>query len=567
LAWENGWTTFGDADLADREVGLSKIVTVGQMQEIERAVDAAGLTYAQMMENAGKVVADATLERWPELKEGRVLILVGPGNNGGDGLVAAHHLMQAGVEVGIYLTKARTNDDDNFERVKDRASPLAVAEHDQRLRVLRGAVGNCDVLIDAVLGTGMKLPLEGTARKVLGAVQSELEKLHSKPAVVAVDCPSGMDCDSGEIAPEALRADMTITLAAAKTGLLRFPGAERVGDLLVGDIGIAPDQEQLQRVDLDLADPVLLQPWLPERPRASHKGTFGWALIVAGSVNYPGAVALAGMGAYRCGAGLVTLAVPAPIQGWIVPILPEATWLVLPHEMGVIDETAVAILMESISDYQALLIGPGFGRDEATKTFLEELLGLRLGRERGQIGFVGLEAGSKPERHALPTCVVDADGLKLLRKIPDWPNLLPPSSVLTPHPGEMAYLTDQAKEDLQQDRVASARNWASKWGHVVLLKGANSVVAAPDGHTTVIPIATSALASAGTGDVLAGMIVGFMAQGLDSYQAAVMGAYLHGRAGMLAKDYIGVEASVVAGDVVDAIPGAIADLRARTKRI
>lgn len=546
---------------------MSKIVTVEQMQEIERALDAAGLTYAQMMENAGKAVADATLARWPELKEGRALILVGPGNNGGDGLVAAHYLMQAGVEVGIYLVKDRPGDDENFKRVKDWAAPLALAEHDQRLRVLRSSIGNCDVLVDAVLGTGMKLPLKGTAQEVLGAAQSELRKLARRPAVVAVDCPSGMDCDSGEVAPEALQADLTITLAAAKTGLLRFPAAERVGELQVGDIGIAPDQEQLLQVDMDLADSDLVKPWLPDRPRDSHKGTFGWALIVAGSVNYPGAAALAGMGAYRSGAGLVTLAVPAPIQGWIAPLLPEATWLVLPHEMGVIDEAAVAILIDSISDYQALLIGPGFGRDDATRTFIEKLLGVRLGRERGQIGFLGRDADAKPARQALPACVVDADGLKLLRKIPDWPNLLPPSSVLTPHPGEMAYLTGEAKEDLQRDRVQSARSWAEKWGHVVLLKGANSVVAEPGGRTAVVPVATSALASAGTGDVLSGMIVGFIAQGLDAYEAAVMGAYLHGRAGILAQDYIGVEDSVVAGDVVDAIPGAVAELRARTKRI
>jgi NAD(P)H-hydrate epimerase len=233
--------------------------------------------------------------------------------------------------------------------------------------------------------------------------------------------------------------------------------------------------------------------------------------------------------------------------------------------MGVIDESAVTILMDTLADYKALLIGPGFGRDDATKAFLEELLGVRLGRE--QIGFLGREAQAKPARQALPACVVDADGLKLLRKIPDWPNLLPPSSVLTPHPGEMAFLTGEAKQDLQQDRVASARRWAEKWGHIVLLKGANSVVAEPGGRTAVVPIATSALASAGTGDVLSGMIVGLLAQGLGAYEAAVLGAYLHGRAGLLAQAYISVESSVVAGDVVDAVPAAIAELRARTKRI
>lgn len=546
---------------------MSKIVTVEQMREIERAVDARGLTYAQMMENAGKEVAQALLSRWPDLKGGRALVLVGPGNNGGDGLVAAHHLIEAGVHVGIYLTKSISEDDENYLRVKDRAEPHAIAEHDQRFRVLRNAIGNCDLLLDAILGTGMKLPLKGSAQDVLGAAQGMLAKMHPRPVVAAVDCPSGMDCDSGEVAPETLRADLTVTLAAAKAGLLRFPGAERVGELVIGDIGISPDQKELKQVELDLADAVLVEGWLPPRPRDAHKGTFGRVLIVAGSVNYPGAAALAGMGAYRSGAGLVTLAVPAPIQGWLVPSLPEATWLVLPHELGVIDDTAVEILTETLERYEAILIGPGFGMEEATKAFLSKLLGRSAGRERGPLGFLERDAGDRSSPHPLPPCVFDADGLKLLREVDDWTELLPDMSVLTPHPGEMAVLTGDSIEDLQQDRVASARTWARKWGHVVLLKGAYSVVAEPGGRTSVIPIASSALASAGTGDVLAGMIAGLIGQGLGAYEAAVLGAYLHARAGVLAQAYLETQRSVVAGDVVDSVPVAIAELAHRKTRL
>jgi len=531
---------------------LAKIVTVEQMRAIEKAADASGLTYELMMENAGRVIAEAIQEQWPYLIGMKVLILVGTGNNGGDGLVVGHYLAEQGAEVSAYLTRERSEEDVNYSRLTKGASQISSVEQDQNWKTLQKMVSGADMIIDAVLGTGFQLPIKGVAQDVLSKVKDELRLRDHQPIVVAVDCPSGLDCDTGQIAEETIACDLTVTLAAVKPGLLTFPGANAVGKLFVADIGIKTDQGELADVALELVTPEAIKHWLPARPRDAHKGTFGRALIIAGSINFPGAVVLAGLGAYRVGAGLVTLAVPAPIQSMLVSQLPEATWVVLPHEMGVIAEGSVAILKQELETTQAMLLGPGFGQEHATETFLARFLSEGAGISRGTIGFLQSE---KREQVAvsLPPCVVDADGLKLLKRVPNWPDLLPKPSVLTPHPGEMAVLTDLPKDEIQANRVKTAKLWAERWGHVVVLKGAFTVVAAPDGKTSVLPFATPALARAGTGDVLAGAIVGLQAQGLAAYEAAVLGAYIHGRAGELAVEAIGTASSVLAGDVADGL--------------
>ncbi len=543
-----------------KEGSLAKIVTVEQMRTIEKAADAAGLTYDQMMENAGRAVAEAILHRWPNLSGRQVLILIGSGNNGGDGLVVGHYLVEAGANVSAYLTHSRSEKDINLARLAKQAAEITTVELDQHSRGLRKLVKRADLIVDAVLGTGFSLPLKGVARDVLRTVKKALTNRERRPMVVAVDCPSGLDCDSGQLAKEALDCDLTVTLAAVKPGLLNFPGAEAVGKLVVADIGIPDDQKEIARINLELATRETVRSWLPDRPKDAHKGTFGRALIVAGSINFPGAAVLAGLGAYRVGAGLVTLAVPAPIQQMLVPQLPEATWVILPHELGVIAEGAAAVLEGELEQTQAMLLGPGFGQDPSTEAFLHELLGAEAGLARGQIGFIHPRDRKEVQTSNLPPCVVDADGLKLIKRISGWPDLLPENSVLTPHPGEMAVLTEQPKSDIQADRVAAAMLWAKTWGHVVVLKGAFTVVASPDGRTTVMPFASPALARAGTGDVLAGAIVGFRAQGLKAYESAVMGSFLHGRAGELAAEMVGSDASVLAGDVADALSEAMKEL-------
>lgn len=539
---------------------MPKIVTVEQMRAIEKAADEAGLTYDQMMENAGQAIAEAIRRRLPALSGKRVVVLVGSGNNGGDGLVAVDQLAESGAQIAAYLVKARDEGDPHLVRVRGRGALIAVAADDQRARVLHNLLGAADVVIDAVLGTGTKLPLKGAAKGVLGTAKKAIAVRQIRPLVIAVDCPSGLDCDTGDLADEALFADVTVTLAAAKPGHFRMPGAASVGELIVADIGIPEDEKKLRGISLEVASTDELRSWLPERPLDAHKGTFGRVIIVAGSVNYPGAAALAGLGAYRVGAGLVTLATASSLQTLIAPRLPEVTWILLPHELGAISSNASEVLKGELSSADAFLLGPGLGQDPTTAAFLD---GLLLGRQeihRPRIGFVHREEEREHEASALPPCVVDADGLKLLAGMPDWPSRLPAHSILTPHPGEMAVLAGEDIETIQSDRVETATRWASEWGHIVVLKGAFTVVAEPGGRTSVIPIATPALARAGTGDVLAGVIIGLRGQGLDAFRSAVLGAYLHGRAGQIAAVSVGSAASVMAGDVADALPAAIAGL-------
>jgi len=539
---------------------VAKIVTVEQMRKIEQAADEGGLTYARMMENAGMAIAQAILGRIEDISDKRVVLLIGSGNNGGDALVAGHYLAEAGAKVAAYLVKPLPDDDPNLARLSARGLMIAVAGQDQRWRVLDQLLDAADVVVDGVLGTGFNLPLKGSAKEILGRAKKQLIKSRAHPVVVAIDCPSGLDCDSGEVADEALIADLTVTLVAAKPGLLRFPGAYNVGELIVAEIGIPPEQEELMAVTEELASREMVRGWLPARPKDAHKGTFGQAIVVAGSVNFPGAAALAGVAAYRVGAGLVTLAVPGNIQALIASLLPEATWIVLPHELGAIAEGAADVLMHELKEAKALLVGPGLGLDATTERFMKRLLGAQHTAAKTKIGFVGDKKKAGIKQTSLPACVIDADGLKLMANIPDWHSYLPSLSILTPHPGEMAVLTGEDKNELQTDRVKAAVRWSKEWGHVVVLKGAHTVIASPDGRSTVLPFATAALARAGTGDVLAGVIVGLRAQGVEAYEAAILGGYLQGKAGELAAKGIGAEASVLAGEVAEALPGAISEL-------
>jgi NAD(P)H-hydrate epimerase len=396
---------------------------------------------------------------------------------------------------------------------------------------------------------------------VLSAAGQALSKRSTLPLRIAVDCPSGLDCDSGVHAPETLPTDVTVTLAAAKPGLLRPPGSGLVGEVVVGDIGLNPGMKELSEVQMELADAKTVRAWLPPRPPDSHKGTFGKVVIAAGSVTYPGSAALAGEAAYRVGAGLVSLAVPGGVQAPLVSVLPEAIWVILPQEMGVVTEAAADVLRKGCEDAEVLLVGPGLGREDVTRRFLQRLLKPSASAVRGRMGFLPEDREAAPEALALPQLVIDADGLRILADLEQWPARLPPGSILTPHPGEMAALTGLGTETIQANREGIAREKAMEWSQIVVLKGAHTVVAAPDGRGWVLPFATAALAKAGTGDVLAGAISGLCAQGVAAAEAAVLGAYLHGRAGVLAAERAGTTAGVLASEVARLLPAAMSELQ------
>lgn len=520
-----------------------KIVTVDQMRRIEAASDAQGHSYAAMMERAGGAVARVIQTRL-DLRGRRVLILVGPGNNGGDGLVAARHLHDAGAQIGAYLLKPR--EDEHTAALRERGVFMANLADDRGLRILRLWLGNCDALVDALLGTGASRPITGELAKLLSAVAERRstapdltnpawpEPAPQAPFIVAVDGPTGLNYDTGELDPLTVSADVSVTFAYPKLGHTRFPGAGACGELIVADIGTDP--KLAEDVTLELADPALIRSLLPNRPANAHKGTFGKTLIVSGSVLYTGAPVLAATAAYRAGAGLVTLATPQAIHAIMASKIDEATFRPLPDQSGVLSAAAAAEVRKLIEDYEAVLIGPGLTQE--ARPFIEAIL--------------------QPELSG--PLVLDADALNCLAQIDHWWTHVRPTAILTPHPGEMARLTRLSLKAIEADRVGSAIEYAKLWGHVVVLKGAFTVIAAPDGRSILMPFANPALATAGSGDVLAGTIAALVSQGLAAFEAAIGGAYLHGAAGELARREIGA-AGVLAGDLADFLPRALRRLR------
>jgi hydroxyethylthiazole kinase-like uncharacterized protein yjeF len=552
-------------------VGL-KVVTVELMRALERAADSQGLSYAKMMDSAGRAVS-SWLEKRGVLDK-HILVLVGPGNNGGDGLVAARYLHQAGAAVSVYCWQRQLEGDANWNLALSTGMTVVQCDQDPRYARLRRLVAGADYILDSLLGTGVSRPITGTLQQLLATVGRGIAKRKSDsksglfvdmvpaasgeptavPLVVAVDVPSGLNCDTGEADAVTLPADVTITFAFPKVGQFLFPGAGYVGKLVVADIGIpaklCPD------VNLEVSTPASVRSLLPKRPVDGHKGTFGKAMIVAGSVNYTGAAYLAASAALRVGAGLVTLGIAQGLHPILASKLTEATYLLLPSETGALVPQAAAALHERLAGYDALLVGPGLGREEKTVAFLARLLNVPLGERAHQMGF--LRSGSSEIRGSisLPALVVDADGLNALADIPGPARHLEAPAVLTPHPGEMARLLGTTVADVQAQRIQTARRAAQEWNSVVVLKGAYTVTASPDGQTCINPFATPALATAGTGDVLAGAIVGLLAQGLSLFDAAVGGAYLQGLAGHMVGQELG-RAGALAGDLLSRLPLAI----------
>jgi NAD(P)H-hydrate epimerase len=529
-----------------------KVFTVEEMVAAERAADAAGTSYEEMMENAGRAVAMAIAERYA-VEDREVLVLVGPGNNGGDGLVAGRYLADRGAQVAFYLFKERdAAEDKNFAAIQEMDLFHVNAAFDQRYRVLRLRLRGTDLLIDALLGTGVSRPIGGELAAMMRQVQAGLEERRTtaveeyvpsltvatdldtnekqhEPVVVAVDCPSGLNTNSGELDPLAIPADLTVTFAGPKRGHFIFPGAAAVGELVIADIGIGNELPEVQSVPVELAHPALARRLLPTRPLDGHKGTFGKVLIAAGSEDYWGAPVLCGLGAYRAGAGLVALAVPRAVRPVVAGQLVEATYPALPDADNLSAEGA-RHLLQQMEGYDALLIGPGIGE---AREFVATLL---------------------QEKEQLPPLVVDAGGLNILAQMEEWAQRLPPNSILTPHPGEMARLMGISLSELKErDRLEIASEMGAAWGQIVVLKGAYTVVAAPDGRCTLQPFANPLLGAAGSGDVLGGIIVSLLGQGLEPYDAAVLGAYVHGAAGELAAEEVG-DAGLLSGELADWVP-------------
>jgi hydroxyethylthiazole kinase-like uncharacterized protein yjeF len=508
-----------------------KLVTVQQMRELEQRSEEAGVSTATLMENAGLAVAQEVWMLLGSLDERRILALCGPGNNGGDGLVAARHLFDWGAQVAVYLLAPRDPADPNLAEVVQRDIPVTVATDDPNLETLEGLLGAAECIIDALLGTGRARPIEGTLADVMRRLGEARERT-VRPRLVTVDLPTGVDADSGAADPLTVRADLTVTLGFPKVGLYSGAGADYTGRIQEVEIGIPA--ELTRDLPLELLDRAWAKRNLPARPADANKGTFGRVLAVCGSQRLVGASVLAAAGAYRAGAGYVTLGTPRSIYPIVAGRLAEATFLPLPEEDGRVAEAAVADVLESIAEGNTLLVGCGLGGD--ADAFVRALLQAGLPRLRG--------------------VVLDGDALNALSRWSGWWEQVKLPLVLTPHPGEMARLCGTTVHDVQAGRIQIATEHARRWNAVVVLKGAGTVVASPDGRIWLAPFANPALATAGSGDVLAGAIAGLMAQGLEPAIAAACGVYLHGMAGDAARKELG-PAGVMAGDLLVELPRAI----------
>lgn len=525
-----------------------KVVTVAEMQALEAASETSGVSTDTLMENAGLACAQSIRQRMRGAAGRRVVVLVGPGNNGADGVVLARHLARWGADVCCYIVRGRPNEDPKMAGALAYGVAVTDSADDDELSGLGGLLRRGDAVVDAILGAGRYRPLDGRVGEVAALVNRVRSRRPGLP-VIAVDLPTGVNPDSGDADPRTIFADETLALCHPKYGVANFPGAGFAGRITVLGIGLPDDVSASADADLptEWMTPESASALLPSRSLTSHKGTFGHLLIVAGSRNFVGAASLAARGAHRAGAGLVTLAAPESVYRIAASRLTETIHLPLSEDAdGRIDPSAADVLRERIDSFSALAVGCGLGWSKGTTALMDRLL---------------LDGQDPP---ALPM-VVDADGLNSLSGCSLWADRLRAPAVLTPHPGEMATLTGQPTAQVQADRIGIAAESSAKWRQTVLLKGAHSVVASPDGKRCILPFANPALAAGGTGDVLTGIVGGLLAQGLSPYDAARLGGFLHGTAAERVRAEHG-DAGVVASDLLDFVPAIMAGLRGLVAR-
>jgi len=511
-----------------------KLCTAAQMREIDRrAIQEYCVPSLLLMENAGRAVA-ARAAGLLEAAGGReAVVLCGKGNNGGDGFVAARHLHTRGIRVCCLLAgepeALRGDAKINLDLAIKFGVP--VRSFDGWCDALDAELRQADLVIDALLGTGS----QGEPR---GAIGAAIGALMAVPLpTLAVDIPSGLDADTGALAQLHVRADETVTFGLPKIGLATFPGRTAAGRIVVANISLPPPLLCPEANVVEWIDRMLALPLWPVRAVAAHKGDSGRLFVLAGSAGLTGAATLTCLAALRAGAGLVTLGIPASLNPILEVKLTEAMTLPLPEtdSHGHAPES-----LETVRDWagrvDALALGPGFGRDPRSGELVRAVL-----RET-----------------RLPT-VVDADGLYHVS--PADERTFHSNCVITPHPAEMARLLGTATAEVQSNRLEVAKTAAARLGCAVVLKGAATVIAAPDGRAAINSSGSPALATGGTGDVLTGMVAACLARGLAPYEAAVAAVYLHGIAGELTEERFG-SPGAIAGDVAEAIPEALRRLRA-----
>jgi ADP-dependent NAD(P)H-hydrate dehydratase / NAD(P)H-hydrate epimerase len=514
------------------------VLTAAEMGQADRrTIEENGVPGAVLMENAGAAVAAAIRERYPEARH--PLVLCGRGNNGGDGFVVACRLLD--LEPTVYLAGSRSDTKGDarlhlmaYEKLGGTVNELPDIDAWEAARPVVEAAG---LVVDALLGTGLRDAPSGLMARIIG----DLAKAPGSAPIVSVDVPSGLPSDGGEVAWPTVRPALTVTFAAPKHAHVLPPACDRVGEMRVADIGIPADVLTGTGTRLWLLEAEDAARAYPPRAPNAHKGTFGHVLIVAGSMGKSGAAILSACGALRAGAGLVTVATPAPALPLVAAGRPEI--MTEPLSVGGgggLDGDALARALALGKDKDAVVLGPGLGQDAATRDFVRRFV-------------AGCGA----------PLVIDADGLNALAvEAAGAASALSRregATVVTPHPGEMARLIGSKPAEVQRRRLDVARTLAADSRAVVVLKGHRTLVADPDGRVAVNPTGNPGMATGGTGDVLSGILGALLARGCTPWVAATAGVYVHGLAGDAAARRLGQE-SLLAGDVIDALPAAIRSL-------
>lgn len=506
------------------------------MQNIDkRTIEKYQIPGIVLMENAGTRVVEAIEESFEDLCCMKVAVIAGKGNNGGDGFVVARHLENKGICTKVFLL-AKKNDltgdaKQNFESIKKMC--LDIEEiGENNVRGLQAKISEYDILIDAILGTGLNSKVKGYYSKVINVINRS-----GKP-VIAVDIPSGLSSDTGEILGEHIRADMTVTFGLPKRGHTLFPSAKSIGELIIADISIPQRAVDEEKIDVELIDEDDIRGIIPFRESDAHKGTFGHVLVVSGSLGKSGAAGLTGLGALRSGAGLVTLAMPKSlITGIAGSLLELMTFPLDETKEGTISEKAADSFIEKTQEMDAVVIGPGLTTHPSTVSFLKKIL----------------------KKLKIPM-LIDADGINGLALFDT--NILKKRDIpliLTPHPGEMARLIKKSIKEVQKERLEIAGSFSKKYGLYLALKGARTVISDPNGSLFINSTGNPGMATAGSGDALSGIIGGFIAQKIDPLDALKAGVYLHGLAGDIAASELG-EPGLITGDILDSLPFAMESL-------
>ena len=513
-----------------------RLVKASEMQEMDRlTIEGIGIPGVVLMENAARGAGRVFLAHFAPLPNSRVLILCGRGNNGGDGYVMARVLSEAGLKVTVLVLaefhKIAGDALVNLEILRRMGLDILEVTSEQQWKKQRRLLKDCDFLIDGLLGTGLNSPVRG----LYGRVIEELNRAN-KP-LTAIDIPSGLNADTGQVMGVAVQADLTVTFGFPKVGQLVFPGAGLVGRLVRTDIGIPDAVADRIPCRYRLTEARDFHDLFASDKPDIHKGNRGHLLVLAGSTGKTGAATLTSLGALRAGAGLVTLGIPKSLNPILENKLTEAMTFPLPEtaesSLSLEAEKEIFRLMEGKS---AVAIGPGLSTHGETISLVKRIVA----------------------RCPLPM-VIDADGLNALASDLAALTKCRGRAILTPHPGEMARLAGIRNSDVQADRIGAAEAFARKHGCCLVLKGARTVVAEPDGQVHINPTGNAALSSGGSGDVLTGLIAGFLARGWPPGKAAVTGVYLHGLAADRLSEDMG-QSGILAGELLDVIPGLASSL-------